>query len=202
MEEEDPPKHGEAKWARPPRSVPDPGTMGVAVFDASCLFAKHARYLLLGFAVHGIVQARWSRRLLEETAGSLARKLRGDSLEDLGRWLKNEADLVRDGLVDGYEGWIEQINLPDADDAHVVAAAIESGATTIVTSNLRDFPDEELSRFSITATDPDEFALGCINANPVLATRIASDHPAPDVFLDRLEASLPRTAELLKALLG
>ena len=56
------------------------------------------------------------------------------------RWLKNEPHLVRDGLVAGYERWIDLVELPDAADAHVLAAAIECGATTIVTANLRDFP--------------------------------------------------------------
>jgi hypothetical protein len=72
-------------------------------FEANCLFAKHIRHLLLGSAVYGIVRARWSRELLKETAGNLAGKLRGDSLEDLGRWPRDEIDLVRDGLVEGYE---------------------------------------------------------------------------------------------------
>ena len=146
--------------AAPPRAHVEPSTVGVAVYDATCLFSKHARHFLLGLAVHGVVRARWSRRLLEETAAGLAGKLRGDSLEDLGRWLKSDAGMVRDGLVGGYEHWLD----------------------------------------GITATEPDEFALACIDANPVLATRIVSDHPNPDLFLDRRAASLSRSAERLRLL--
>jgi hypothetical protein len=47
---------------------------------------------------------------------------------------------------------------------------------------------------------PDEIPLACIDANPVLATRMVSDHPNPDLFLDRLAASLPRSAERLRLL--
>src|SRR5690606_38080250 len=71
----------------PDRALPDPATVGVAVYDANCMFSKHIRYLLVGFAVYGIVRARWSRELFKETAGNLAGQLRGDSLDDLGRWI-------------------------------------------------------------------------------------------------------------------
>lgn len=184
----------------PARALPDPATVGVAVYDANCLFAKHIRHLLLGFAVYGIVQARWSRELLKETARNLAGKLRGDSLEDLGRWLRDEIDLVRDGLVEGYQRWADQIELPDPGDTHVVAAAIESGATTIVTANLRHFPAKALEPFGIIAISPDDFALRCIDANPVLAVRIVTDQSDPDRFVDRLGQQLPKTAQALREL--
>lgn len=187
--------------AVPPRAVPDPGTVGVAVYDATCLFSKHGRYLLLGFAVHGVVLARWSRRLLEETAASLAGQLRGDALEDFGRWIKTETDVVRDGLVEGYERWLDQIELPDADDRHVVAAAIESGATTIVTGNMRDFPPDQLLQLGIQAMESDDFALACIEANPTVAELVVSGHPKPDAFLERLGRTLPKAARYLADLL-
>ncbi len=172
------------------------------MYDANCLFSKHVRYVLLGFAVHGVVGARWSRRLLEEAAGSLARTLRGDSLEDLGRWLKHETNLVRGGLVEGYERWASTVRLPDPDDVHVVAAAIQSGATTIVTSNLKDFPAAELVRHSIAAVDPDSFVLACIAANPVIAERIVSEHPDPRRLLAMIEQELPLATERLRSLIS
>lgn len=42
----------------PARAMAAPGTVGVAVYDANCLFSKHVRFVLLAFAVHGTVQAR------------------------------------------------------------------------------------------------------------------------------------------------
>lgn len=185
----------------PPRWIADPGTVGMAVFDATCLFSKHTRHLLLGFSVHGIVLGRWSSELLAEAAGSLARNLRGDSLEDLGHWLKHETDLVRDGLVDDYRKWLEGLTLPDPDDAHVLAAAIASGATVIVTDNGKDFPATYLGTYGITIAAPDEFSVSCVNANPVLATRVVTDHPQPELFLDKLAGQLPMAAALLRDLL-
>ena len=186
--------------AAPARVLPDPRSVGVAVYDANVLFPKHLRYLLLGLGAHGVVRARWSRQLLKEAAGNLAGHLRGDSLEDLGRWIRDDTGVVRVGLVEGYERWCEDIQLPDDGDVHVVAAAIECGATQIVTSNLKDFPDEVLKPYGITAVDPDTFALTCIDANPVLADRIVADHPDPSRLLDRLEGELPRSVAALREL--
>ena len=50
-----------------------------------------------------------------------------------------------DSLVRGYEALIESLSLPDANDRHVLAAAIKCGADTIVTSNVKDFPPETLA---------------------------------------------------------
>ena len=52
----------------------------------------------------------------------------------------------RDCLVTGYEDLIPALTLPDADDRHVLAAALRAGADVMVTSNLVDFPAETLER--------------------------------------------------------
>ncbi|GAB3659851.1 hypothetical protein GCM10027589_21170 [Actinocorallia lasiicapitis] len=62
-------------------------------------------------------------------------------------------------LIDGYEALIEGLKLPDADDRHVLAAAIKAGAEVIVTSNLKDFPPDVLAPYGIEAKSPDDFVL-------------------------------------------
>jgi hypothetical protein len=44
------------------------------------------------------------------------------------------------------------LTLPDADDRHVLAAAIRAEADVIVTFNLGDFPAETLKRYGIEAS--------------------------------------------------
>jgi hypothetical protein len=77
---------------------------------------------------------------------------------------------VLEALVEGYEQRIETLALPDPDDRHVLAAAIESKASLIVTWNLRDFPDDTLKPFGVVAITPDDFVLDQIDlsAEPVI----------------------------------
>ncbi len=50
-------------------------------------------------------------------------------------------------MVNDYEKQIPKLYLPDKNDIHVLAAAIEGNANSIVTLNLRDFPNYELKKY-------------------------------------------------------
>ena len=73
------------------------------------------------------------------------------------RTVKIMNGLTPSALVERYEQYIGQVRIPDADDRHVVAAAIACGAQKIVTYNLRDFPHQVLSALGIVADSPDKF---------------------------------------------
>ena len=60
-------------------------------------------------------------------------------------------------IVSDYEHWIPKLVLPDADDRHVLAAALESKADFIVTFNTRHFPKSVLSTYNLVAIKPDDF---------------------------------------------
>jgi hypothetical protein len=66
---------------------------------------------------------------------------------------------VPDCLITGYESLIPTVTLPDADDRHVLAAAIHGGVGVILTFNLSDFPKTALQQFGIKAAHPDEFVV-------------------------------------------
>jgi hypothetical protein len=70
---------------------------------------------------------------------------------------------VRDALVTGFEPLIDAVTLPDADDRHVLAAAIKANARVIVTENLKDFPPESLSPWNVEALSADDFVQDLID---------------------------------------
>jgi hypothetical protein len=73
---------------------------------------------------------------------------------------------VRDCLVTGYEDLIAALTLPDANDRHVLAAAIRGRADVIVTYNLTDFPADTLARYGIEAQHPDDFIIRLLDLAP------------------------------------
>lgn len=131
----------------------------VVVYDANVLYGNTLRDLLIRIAQADIVQAKWTNQILDETLRKLAADrpdIPADKLSRL-RDLMNAA--VRNCLVEGYEPLMEGLKLPDPDDRHVLAAAIKAGARVIVTSNLKDFPAEELTTWNLEAQSPDDFIL-------------------------------------------
>lgn len=73
---------------------------------------------------------------------------------------------TRDCLVTGYEQLVPCLELPDADDRHVLAAAIVGRCDVIVTQNLKDFPGELLASFGIEAQHPDVFLVNHLDLFP------------------------------------
>ena len=72
---------------------------------------------------------------------------------------------MQDALVEGYETIIPTLSLPDADDRHILAAAIVGQCDTIITFNLKDFPQEILASYRIEAVHPDVFVMRCIEVS-------------------------------------
>jgi hypothetical protein len=113
--------------------------------------------LLVQLAVTDIFRARWTNQIHDEWIGRLLENrpdLRRGDLENT-RVLMNRN--VRDCLVTGYEGLIPGLSLPDENDRHVLAAAIQCRADLIVTKNLKDFPESALAPYDVEAIHPDEF---------------------------------------------
>lgn len=114
-------------------------------------------------------------------------------------------DAVRDVAVTGYEYLIGQLELPDPDDRHVLAAAIHTDAQMIVTRNLRDFPGDTLAPWGIEAQHPDVFLAGLHKVHPgilgeittAIARTWAGGATASDV-LDRLAVDAPHTVDLVR----
>ena len=174
----------------------------VALLDANVLFPFRKRDILLRFPPAGLFHARWTERILDEWTLNLL-----EQKPHLERSVRSQRHAIHEhfaeALVTGFEPLIETLELPDADDRHVLAAAIRCGAQHIVTDNLADFPAHILGRFDIEAIDADGFLsrtfdLHQSGALGVLRTlREACSNPpfTPSEFVRDLTAKgLPRLA--------
>ncbi|MCD0453746.1 PIN domain-containing protein [Actinocorallia sp. API 0066] len=140
----------------------------VAVYDANVLYGNEVRDLLIRIARSGLVRAHWTTQILDEVTRNLAAN-RPDIVPDKLALLRDRMNAAVPGaLASGHDELIEGLKLPDPDDRHVLAAAINVGAEVIVTSNLRDFPPEALSAHGVEAKSPDDFVLDLIDLDTAL----------------------------------
>ncbi|GGY61484.1 hypothetical protein GCM10011613_01100 [Cellvibrio zantedeschiae] len=176
------------------------------VFDACVLYPAPLRDSLMRLASKNLFKAYWTDRIHDEWINARLRegKYNRDQLEKVRELMDRH---VPDAKVTGYESLIQGLELPDADDRHVLAAAIKSKADAIVTSNLKDFPEEYLASFQIEVIHPDDFIYYQIDMAPAICCsafrdqRNALKNPAMDVddFLANLQKQqLPQTVSLLR----
>jgi predicted nucleic acid-binding protein len=174
--------------------------------DACVLFPTVLREVLIGAAAAGGFVPVWSARILEEWARATRRLPEGAEAVAraeiaLLRAAWPEAEVAVDaGLVAG-------LSLPDADDRHVLAAAIAGGAEVLMTLNRADFPARALARHGIVLREPDGFLvelrvegqdIGAVTeAVRVRAERASGRPQALRPLLKR--AGLPRLGKALAA---
>ncbi|MGH9481714.1 MAG: PIN domain-containing protein [Terriglobales bacterium] len=176
-------------------------------YDANVLYGSALRNFLMHLALTGLFRARWSAGVHEEWITALLRNRPDLTREKLERTRRLMDKAAEGALVTGYEGLIEAIQLPDANDRHVLAAAIRGGAEVIVTANVRDFPEAILARFGVEAQHPDEFIAYLLDLSPGLVVAAAQrhrqslKHPSKSVreYLEMLEReTLTRTVAGLR----
>jgi len=126
------------------------------VLDACVLVNAALRDTLLRIAEPPrLYLPRWSEDIMEETTRALENKL-GQSRTQTSHLLEQLEIHFPDCWVEGYKQLIPAMkNHPK--DRHVLAAAVRTGAQTIVTFNTKDFPAEALSPWNIEVQTPDEF---------------------------------------------
>jgi hypothetical protein len=93
---------------------------------------------ILDLREHDLFAVRWSDAIFEEVKRSLVR--RGMPPEKIEARLGTMDEAFPDASIAGFEYLISDLSLPDAEDRHVLAAAIVGGAKQIVTNNIKDFP--------------------------------------------------------------
>ncbi|OWU85329.1 hypothetical protein ATO6_09950 [Oceanicola sp. 22II-s10i] len=143
-----------------------------AALDACVLYPTVMREMLLGVARAGLYQPLWSARILEEWARAAGKA--GPVVEMQAR---SEIALTRAGWpraeVRVDEAQARRLWLPDPDDVHVLAAAVQGHADVIVTMNRGDFPAQVLAEEGLSRADPDNFLLGLYEASPEAVGAVA-----------------------------
>jgi predicted nucleic acid-binding protein len=180
------------------------------LLDANVLYPTVMREILLGAAAERLFEPLWSARILEEWARAAARL--GPEGEAIAR---GEIDAIRTrwptAIVVGGEGLERRLWLPDADDVHVLAAAVAGSADAILTINAKDFPRGVLADQGLLRLDPDQFlrglaeqapdALGRVVAASVAeATRLSGEDWTAKALLKK--ARLPQLGRALARLSG
>lgn len=156
-----------------------------ALIDACALGGALRRNMLLSLAEAGLFRPRWSARILDETQKAIFQITKGATDGSKQRAVIEAA--FPESLVTGYEVFESNLDLPDPDDNHVLAAAISTSASVIVTDNLKDFPPEALEPHAIDAISADDFIADTIELDPseaILALRRMRErfaNPAIDV---------------------
>jgi predicted nucleic acid-binding protein len=154
-------------------------------------------------------RAKWSNAIHDEWIENLLKNRPDLTKERLQKTRSLMDHSVLDALVTGYEALIDGIELPDPRDRHVLAAAMVSKASCIVTFNLKHFPEEILQHHGLHAVHPDDFVLDVEGLDTLaFANAVAQDfqhYKRPKLqlseYVSALEnAGIPKTAATVQKL--
>ncbi|MDP3392167.1 PIN domain-containing protein [Sediminibacterium sp.] len=136
----------------------------IAVLDTNVVYPVIIRDILFWFAYYDLYTPKWSETIFDEWRRVMIEK--GVSEEDANKRISKANSAFPDAQVNNYKGLINNLELPDEDDRHVLAAAIKTNANLIVTNNIKDFPEKYLQSFSLSAKTADDFLTDIIDLNP------------------------------------
>jgi len=185
------------------------------IYDACIFYPAPLRDLLVRLAQTRRFRARWTEAIHSEWINSLYAKrpdIEPGKLEAVAEQI-NAA--VPDCLITGYEHIVQELELPDEKDRHVLAAAIRAGAAAIragaaaiITLNMKDLPSTVLGEYEILAIHPDDFILDLADLEPQVLERVAKAQRQalrrppldPEGFVSVLRRQeLPGVADFLNA---
>ena len=182
----------------------------VAVLDACVLYPAPVRDLLLHLAAAHLYTPKWTAVIHAEWIRNLLLNRPDLRPEQLEKTRAAMCAAFPDAEVGHFESLIEGLALPDADDRHLLAAAIRCQADVIVTANLKDFPAAALRPYDVEAQHPDAFVANLVDLNPekaveafsLLVTRLKNPPRTTHQILDNLrKVGMKSTADKLANLL-
>lgn len=183
----------------------------VVLYDACVLYPAPLRDLLMHLAMTDLYQAKWTNDIHDEWIRNVLANRPDLKRSQLERTRELMNRHIRDCLVEGYEFLIPSLRLPDPHDRHILAAAIHSSASIILTYNLKDFPARSVGPHGITAQHPDMFLTQLIDLGPdivcdaikALRARLKSPPTPVSQYLEILKKqALPKTVKKLEPFSG
>lgn len=161
------------------------------LLDACVLYPTVLRELVTGVGATGYFTPLWSERILQEWRRAAARHSDHDRIIAEGEIASMKARFPQ-AMVEARHETEARLYLPDPNDIHVLAAAIDGKAEALMTLNLKDFPTNTLSAEGILRRDPDGFLLEAFHDNE------AALHDLVDAVLSKagqhgIDVSNPRS---------
>lgn len=163
-----------------------------ALIDACVLVQASVRDTLLRLFERRLFLALWTDEIIEEVVRTLQNKL-GRTPEQTNHLVSELRNHFPDAWVEqGYRELIPAMTNSEK-DRHVLAAAVKTPCEVIVTYNLRDFPNDSLKPFGITAKHPDEFLIDLYHLAPEIVVHELHEQGASlrtPVGINQVPASL------------
>lgn len=142
--------------------------MFTVVLDACTLVPITLCDTSLRIAETGSFSVRWSATILDEVERTMVGKLNVPA-EAAARRVQAMDKAFRFAEVRDHERF-EHLLTNDPKDRHVLACVITAQVHTIVTFNLKDFPQSSLDPWGIEAARPDQFLLDQLDLAPMHVT--------------------------------
>ena len=182
------------------------------VLDACVLAGVLKRNIILSLAEAELFRPRWSARILNETQAAIEKmekRKKRDKPQNRAQRARTQIELAfEDARINGFEhlesGFPE---LPDKDDAHVIAVAIKTKASIIVTDNLKDFPSHILAPLEIEAKSADDFIADTFDLSLpkslAAVKKMRERFRRPEITIEQLlirmdEVGLPQAADIMR----
>ncbi len=182
-------------------------TRPIALIDTNILYSAGIRDILLQVAISELFEPKWSPDIRDELIDTFRKNRPDIDPQRIERIWTEMNHYFPKANITGYEYLIDDLDLPDPDDRHVLAAAIHATCGYIVTENRKHFPDATLEIYGITKLRPDDFFLMLfhsdldefIDAVRMVIARLTNPPYSVEEYLDkRMQDSLSKTVAELR----
>lgn len=174
------------------------------IMDTCVLYPTALRGIMMQVAQAGVFAPHWSPMIEQELGAAYGRDYPEGRLEASAIMAQLNAAFPH-ALLPKPTG-LERFDLPDAQDVHVLASAIDGGCNGIATLNTRDFPRGVLCGFKLELLTPDEVLVrtwagdrsaveNAVHAQLALYRKQTGQHKTIKAFLKK--AHLPRFARVM-----